>query len=124
MDECTFCTFNEGLVRVWRPFGTRFDEKYLQYVNRSGRRSVSCWGALTADGLSDLVRIHGHLDRFQYCDILEDNAIHSLMGFMVIFYKTSRRCSGLFWPQCSRKCTPMASEVPGPQSNRKYMGQN
>jgi hypothetical protein len=32
-------------------------------------------GALTADGLNDMVRIRGHLDRFQYSDIFEDNAI-------------------------------------------------
>jgi hypothetical protein len=94
VDECTFCTTNEGLVRVWRPLGTRFDEKYLQYVNRSGRRSVSCWGALTADGLSDLVRIHGHLDRFQYCDILEDNAIPFINGLYGDFLQNEQE---VFW---------------------------
>jgi len=75
VDESTFCTTSYGVTLVRRPLGTRFDEQYLKFVQRSGRRSVSVWRILTGDGLGPLVRIDGRFTAERYADILEDYAI-------------------------------------------------
>lgn len=41
-------------------------------IEFSGRVSVSVFGVLTSKGLGPLIRIRGHLNSEQYCDILED----------------------------------------------------
>ena len=93
VDESTFCTASEGLLRVRRPLGTRFDRRFIHHIERSGRRSVSVWGMLTADGLGPLVRINGHLNALGYMDILEDHAL----PFINNFYEPFMNGNDMFW---------------------------
>ncbi len=75
VDESTFCTSGYGDTLVRRPLGTRFDEQYLKFVQKSGRWSISVWGILTGDGIGPLVRIDGRFTAERYADILEDYSI-------------------------------------------------
>ncbi|GBN65601.1 Transposable element Tc1 transposase [Araneus ventricosus] len=42
-DEKIFASTGYGSIRVWRPDGKRFDEAYVNPVNRSGRFSIAVW---------------------------------------------------------------------------------
>ena len=70
-DEVSVCVGSDAKVHIYRPVGMRYHEEYLNLIWRSGRFSVNLWGFLTARGLGKLNRVEGHLDRFQYLDILE-----------------------------------------------------
>lgn len=42
-DEKVFSSSGHGPVRVWRPDGQRFEDKYLNHKKHSGRFSVAVW---------------------------------------------------------------------------------
>ena len=70
-DEVKIETSAHGMTWVRRPPGTRYDGKYIREVNRQGRCSVMIWGAMTYNGLLDLVVINGSLNQNNYVnDIL------------------------------------------------------
>jgi transposase len=94
VDESTFCTSCYGVILVRRPLGTRFDEEYLQHVQRSGRRLVSVWGVLTGDGLGPLIRIDGRFTAERYTDLLEDHVITYINDFYTQFMNNGEN---IFW---------------------------
>jgi len=71
-DESTFVTGNPHMHKVWREFGTRYEESNIQIVQNSGRAIVCVWAAISRNELGPIVRINGHFDRFKYIDIMEE----------------------------------------------------
>ena len=70
-DEVKIETSAHGMNWVRRPPGSRYDPKYIREVNRQGRCSVMIWGAITYNGLLDIVVIDGTLNKEKYIsDIL------------------------------------------------------
>lgn len=74
-DESSICQNEHGFLRVRRPLGTRYEQRYLAHIRRSGRVSVSCWGFMYHNGFGGLVRINGNLNGVQYCQILTTHLI-------------------------------------------------
>ena len=73
-ESCISCN-EHGELRVRRPRGTRYEQKYIALLRRSGRTSVSVWEFMTRQGLSGLVRIQGHLTGILYVRILQQNLL-------------------------------------------------
>ena len=70
-DEVKIETSAHGMNWVRRPPGSRYDPQYVREVNRQGRCSMMIWGAVTYNGLLDIVVINGTLNKDNYIsDIL------------------------------------------------------
>ncbi|HET9247423.1 MAG TPA: IS630 family transposase [Xanthobacteraceae bacterium] len=73
-DECKFNLFSsDGLVRVWRKNGERFDKKNLVPTVKHGGGNVMVWACMSAKGVGNLVFVDGIMDKYKYCRILIDN---------------------------------------------------
>ena len=71
-DEVLIQTSAHGMTWVRRPPGTRYVQRYMREINRSGRCKIMVWAAITPNGMSDLVFIPGTLNQHNYKnDILE-----------------------------------------------------
>ena len=70
-DEKSFPTTEANIRHVWRRANTRYDEKNIQEIKRSGQTSISFHGWMWAGGLGDLTKIDGHLNGEKYINILE-----------------------------------------------------
>lgn len=70
-DESCVQSLPNAAIRVYRPKGSRFDSRYTQKRNRSGRISISVWSCMSSAGIGTLHRIPGRLNAVSYCDILE-----------------------------------------------------
>jgi hypothetical protein len=63
-DEKTFQSYHSGRLRVYRPSGQRYDERYIRDVNRVGRFSINIWGWISVRGpgicavIEDRLRTH------------------------------------------------------------------
>ncbi len=75
VDESTFQTGSAVRTLVRRPIRTAFDERYIKTVANSGRRSVSVFGIMSANGLGPLVRINGRFDSERYLQILDETVL-------------------------------------------------
>ena len=71
-DEKTFKSTYDGRVKVYRPINTRFDERYTQQTNSSGRFSVNVWGWISARGPGALCIVEDRLNANTYTRILEE----------------------------------------------------
>lgn len=70
-DEKTFCTDVSWRSKVYRPFNTRYEPKYVKTSTRSGRITNNYWGAIGNEGpLTDLVRIDGKYNSHKYMRII------------------------------------------------------
>ena len=74
-DESCVTSNEHGELRVRRPLGTRYDERYITSIRNSGRTSVCIWAYMTNNGLSGLVRIQGRLTGDGYVRILQQNIL-------------------------------------------------
>lgn len=75
-DESKFELFGSDGVRfVRRPVGKRFDVRYTIPTIKHGGGSVMVWGCFSASETGPLVRIRGHLDKFQYREIMENTMV-------------------------------------------------
>ena len=72
VDESHFCSSKRGPRRVIRPRGERFNEIYINFIDFSGRITVSVFGLLTSRGLGPLIRISGRMNAQQYVEILQN----------------------------------------------------
>ena len=71
-----------------RRAGEELNEACLQPTVKHGGGSILVWGCLSADGVGDLVRIHGTIDAEKYRQILIHHAVPSgtrLIGPKFIF---------------------------------------
>lgn len=71
-DEKTYQTDRHQKSHVYRPKNSRFEQKYIQESQRSGRISAGYWGWICKDGPGELVPIGGRLNSKGYVEILED----------------------------------------------------
>ena len=71
-DEKVFQSSFNGHIRVYRPRGTRFDEKYTNNSERSGRFSVNVWAWLSYQGLGVCWVIEERFTALSYRNILEN----------------------------------------------------
>lgn len=71
-DEKTYQTDRHQRLHVYRPRNSRFQERYIQENQRSGRISAGYWGWISRDGPGELVSIGGRLNSNGYVEILED----------------------------------------------------
>lgn len=74
-DEKTFQTDNHQKLHVYRPTNTRFDERYVQATQRSGRISAGVWGWISRDGPGEMSMISGRLNSVGYIELLEENLV-------------------------------------------------
>lgn len=72
VDESHFCTSKLGGKRVLRPKGSRFDERFVNLIEHSTRVVCSVFGAISCKGFGPLIKINGHMNSQQYCEILEE----------------------------------------------------
>lgn len=77
-DEKTFQSCNNGKIRVYRPSGTRYDERYTHKTNQSGRFSINVWGWISARGPGVCQIVQGRLNAPLYCNILNQVMIPSV----------------------------------------------
>lgn len=72
-DETRIRLSSDGVVRVLRKKGTRFDEKNLRSVCKD-KRSLMYWGAIRYDGRKMLIKCPNHLNSDGYIKILKKYA--------------------------------------------------
>lgn len=94
-DEKTYQTDNHQKLHVYRPKNSRFNPKYIQESQRSGRITCGFWGWISKDGPGELVPIGGRLNSVGYLEILEDvlkpTMEYSFGGFQdMVFMQVSR----------------------------------
>lgn len=94
-DEKTYQTDRHQKLHVYRPKNSRFDEKYIQESQRSGRISCGFWGWISKDGPGELVPIGGRLNSVGYVEILDQvlkpTMEYSFGGFKdMVFMQVSR----------------------------------
>ena len=77
-DEKIFRTDSCGRVRVRRPRGARYDERYAVSKDSSGRENVHVWAWIDGHGCGELHRIIGRHVAATYVEILEDVLLPSL----------------------------------------------
>lgn len=77
-DEKTFQSSNNGSIRVYRPTGTRYDERFTHKTNQSGRFSVNVWGWISARGPGVCQIVEGRVTAATYRDILDRVMIPSV----------------------------------------------
>ncbi len=77
-DEKTFQSDGFQRKHVYRPNNTRFDERYIQPVQRSGRISAGIWAWIGLDGPGELSMISGRLNSIGYVELLEQNFVETI----------------------------------------------
>lgn len=77
-DEKTFQSDSHQRQHLYRPPNSRFDEQFLQPMQRSGRISAGLWGWIRIDGPGEMNMISGHLNRQGYVELLEDNLLRTI----------------------------------------------
>lgn len=70
-DEKSFMTTASNARVCWRPLNSRYAERNIQQVRRSGRCSLSFHGWMWSGGLGDLTPIDGYLTSEKYIQILQ-----------------------------------------------------
>ncbi|KAI4472017.1 transposable element-related [Holotrichia oblita] len=77
-DEKMFQSWYNGKVKVYRPPGTRFQNKYINKVRTNPRFSINVWGWLSARGMGVLWHIENRLNSDVYINILENVMLPSV----------------------------------------------
>lgn len=122
-DEKCFCTDLKRQKKVYRPFGTRFEPRYVTDERYSGRISASYWGAIGINGpVTSLVKIKNSLDNVQYRRIIKRELFPYLRRTNQIFMQdnsrihTANKCMALLarqpfetmdWPALSPDLNPI-----------------
>jgi transposase len=71
-DEKVFQSAHNGRVRVYRPRNSRYDERYVEPTERSGRFSVNVWGWISAVSPGVMLHVEERLNSGVYIRILEN----------------------------------------------------
>lgn len=61
---------NDGVVRIIRKVGERYDAKHIVLTKKLGNGDVIIWGYLHAKGFGPLVAVDGTVDQDKYISIL------------------------------------------------------
>lgn len=77
-DEKTFQSDRHQKTHLYRPDGLRFDDRYIQPIQRSGRISAGIWGWISREGPGEMTFVSGRLNSQGYTEILEDVLIPSV----------------------------------------------
>lgn len=77
-DEKTFQSDRHQKTHVYRPKNSRFDERYIQPTQKSGRISAGLWGWISRDGPGKMTMISGRLNSAGYIDLLEGNLVQTI----------------------------------------------
>lgn len=71
-DEKTYQTDRHQKLHVYRPKNSRFDDRYIQKCQRSGRITSGFWGWICRDGPGELVPIRRRLNSDGYLELLDE----------------------------------------------------
>lgn len=74
-DEKTFQSDRHQKTHLYRPNNMRYDDRYIQPTQRSGRITAGIWGWISRAGPGEMTFVSGRLNSVQYCEILEDTLI-------------------------------------------------
>jgi len=74
-DESSFNLSKCVTQYVRRPRGARFMEKYIMPYENRNKAHINVWGALSASGFTDLIRIDGRCNAHGYINILRENLL-------------------------------------------------
>ncbi|KAJ6642725.1 Transposable element Tcb2 transposase [Pseudolycoriella hygida] len=77
-DEKVFQSDSQQRLHLYRPRNCRYDERYIQPIQRSGRISAGLWGWISIDGPGEMTMINGRLNSTGYTEILEDNLLRTI----------------------------------------------
>lgn len=72
LDETIVSTNSDRKTLVYRPAGTRFEERYVKATHHSGRRTASFFGFISAHGTGPLRHIDRRMDSELYVECLRD----------------------------------------------------
>lgn len=86
-DEKTFQTDRHQKMHVYRPRNSRYDQRYIQPNQRSGRLTAGIWGWISSDGPGEMCFINRRLNSHGYIEILND----VLLPTLDISYPDERR---------------------------------
>ncbi|RWR98879.1 transposable element tc3 transposase-like protein, partial [Dinothrombium tinctorium] len=71
-DEKVFQSYANGTFYVWRQRKERYNPRFLQTVQKSGRFSVYVHGWISYNGLGNITFINGNMNSAKYCEILKE----------------------------------------------------
>lgn len=77
-DEKTFQTDRHQKMHVYRPKNTRFDQRFVQPNQRSGRLTAGIWGWISSDGPGEMCFINRRLNSHGYIEILDEVLLPSM----------------------------------------------
>lgn len=77
-DEKTYQTDRHQKMHVYRPKNSRYDQRYIQSNQRSGRLTAGIWGWISRDGPGEMCFIGRRLNSHGYIDILDEVLLPSL----------------------------------------------
>ena len=74
-DEVKIETSKHGMNWVRRPPNSRYEQKYIREVNRSGRCRIMLWGAIANNEMLDLKFLDGNLTKEMYTNEMLDSIV-------------------------------------------------
>lgn len=77
-DEKTFQSDRHQRTHLYLLPNTRYEERFLQPIQRSGRISAGLWGWISIDGPGEMSMISGRMNSIGYVELLEQNLIPSI----------------------------------------------
>lgn len=77
-DEKTFKSFNDRAMSLWRPKNERYNPKYIQESNYTGRITCGVWGYITKGGVGEICETTARLASPEYTSILEEVYLTSM----------------------------------------------
>lgn len=78
-NESKFNLFgSDGRQYCRRRDGEALEDRNVKKTVKHGGGSLMVWGCISWNGTGRLVRVHGKMDRYQYCDILEEGLLRTL----------------------------------------------
>lgn len=74
-DEKTFKSSVDAKKHLWRPKNERYNPRYVQSVQTSGKISCGVWGFITAGGVGQLCETSSKMNSLEYISILDEQLL-------------------------------------------------